>query len=68
MARRTNIDLKKEFRKYFNELEGFGIRSEKFYDEREAAYIAGARKMAEATLDPLNDYGCAVSGCKPEVL
>lgn len=68
MARRTNIDLKKEFRKYFNELEGFGIRSERFYDEREAAFIAGARAMAQDTLDTLNDYACAVSGCKPEVI
>lgn len=68
MARRTNIDLKKEFRKYFNELEGFGIRSERFYDEREAAYIAGARAMAQDTLDTLNDYACAVAGLEPELI
>ena len=68
MVRRTNIDLKKEFRKYFNELEGFGIRSERFYDEREAAYIAGARAMAQDTLDTLSDYACAVAGLEPELI
>ncbi len=68
MARRTIIDLKKEFRKYFNELEGFGIRSERFYDEREAAYIAGARAMAQDTLDTLGDYACACAGLEPRLI
>ena len=68
MARRTNIDLKKEFRKYFNELEGFGIRSERFYDEREAAFIAGARAMAQDTLDTLGDYACACAGLEPRLI
>lgn len=26
-----NIDLRKKFREYFNELEGYGLRSERFY-------------------------------------
>lgn len=78
----TNIDLKQEFKNYFDELEGFALRSERFYAEfesgvmrekriikwLEAAYIAGARKMAQDTLDTLGDYACAVSGCKPEVI
>jgi hypothetical protein len=62
------MDLKKEFRKYFNELEGFGIRSERFYDEREAAYIAGARAMAQDTLDTLGDYACACAGLEPRLI
>lgn len=63
-----NIDLKEEFRKYFNELEGSGIRSERFYDEREAAFIAGARAMAQDTLDTLDDYACATAGLNPELI
>ena len=62
------IDLKEEFRKYFDELEGNGIRSERFYDEREAAYIAGARAMAQDTLDTLGDYACACAGLEPELI
>lgn len=82
MARRTNLDLKAEFREYFNELEGFGIRSERFYAEfeagimrekrilewMEAAYIAGAREMAQDTLDTLGDYACACAGLEPELI
>ena len=62
------IDLKEEFRKYFDELEGNGIRSERFYDEREAAYIAGARAMAQDTLDTLGDYACVCAGLEPELI
>jgi hypothetical protein len=78
----TNINLKQEFRNYFDGLEGFALRSERFYDEfesgvmrekrilewLEAAYIAGARKMAQDTLDTLGDYACALSGLKPELI
>jgi hypothetical protein len=63
-----NIDLKEEFRKYFDELEGNGVRSERFYNEREAAFIAGARAMAQDTLDTLGDYACACAGLKPELI
>lgn len=67
------IDLKEEFRKYFNELEGSGIRSERFYEERETAFIAGARAMAQDTLDTLDDFACATAGLeltliKPETV
>jgi hypothetical protein len=77
-----NIDINKKFLEYFNELEGFELRSERFYSECEsgvmrekrilewikAAYMRGTRDMAQDTLDTLGDYACAVSGCKPEVL
>ena len=77
-----NIDLKSKFQDYFNELEGFGLRSERFYEEfesgvmrekrilewLEAAYLQGARDMAQDTVETLGDYACAVSGCKPEVI
>lgn len=77
-----NIDLREKFLEYFNELEGFGLRSERFYEEvdagmmrekrimqwLEAAYMQGARDMAQDTLNTLGDYACAVSGCKPEVI
>ena len=33
-----------------------------------AAYLQGARDMAQDTLNTLGDYACAVSGCKPEVI
>jgi hypothetical protein len=71
----NNIDLKAEFEKYFNEQEGFGLRSERFFadveltqPERnklliqwiEAAFIQGARIMAQDTIDTLRDYGTAV--------
>ena len=75
------IDLDKKFLEYFDELECFGLRSERFYAECEAgmkpervlewlraAYQQGCRDMAQDTLDTLGDYACAVSGCKPEVL
>ena len=74
----NNIDLKKEFEEYFHELEGFGLRSERFYADiesqrhkedyevmtewLEAAFIQGARSMAQDTVDTLRDYGTAVAG------
>lgn len=71
-----NIDLKAKFNEYFNELEGFSLRSERFYEEfesgimrggrilewLEAAYMRGAQDMAQDTLDTLGDYATAVSG------
>ena len=82
MARRTNLDLNAEFREYIDELEGFTLRSERFYAEfeagimrekrilewMEAAYIAGAREMAQETLDILGDYACACAGLEPELI
>lgn len=71
-----NIDLKAKFNEYFNELEGFSLRSERFYEEfesgimrggrilewLEAAYMRGAQDMAQDTLDTLGDYAAAVAG------
>jgi hypothetical protein len=82
MARRTNLNLRKEFRNYFDEVEGYALRSERFYAEfeagimrekrilewMEAAYIAGARIMAQDTLDTLGDYACACAGLEPRLI
>ena len=71
------MDLQQQFKKYFNELEGYGLRSERFYEEYyqgrgqdpeqmiswlRAAFLEGARIMAQDTLDTLGDYGTAVAG------
>lgn len=73
------VDLKEKFKEYFHELEGYGLRSERFYDLLntcaskevlaasmaqwlEAAFIRGARVMAQDTLHTLDDYGTAVAG------
>jgi len=68
------IVLAQKFEEYFNELEGFGLRAERFYDDVEhaspeqmkkwlyAAFIQGARTMAQDTVDTLRDYGTAVAG------
>ena len=74
----NNIDLKKKFEEYFNEQEGFGLRSERFYTDiesqrlredavlmtkwLEAAFIQGARAMAQDTVDTLRDYSTACAG------
>lgn len=74
-----NIDLKEKFQQYFHEPEGFGLRSERFYDSLdaggvqpalaasmklwlEAAFIQGARTMAQDTVDTLRDYATSVAG------
>jgi hypothetical protein len=72
-----SIDLQQQFKKYFNELEAWGLRSERFYEEYyqgagkdpermiswlRAAFLEGALVMAQDTLNTLNDYGTAVSG------
>lgn len=73
------VDLKEKFNEYFNELEGYCLRSERFYESLdafsnkealaasmklwlEAAFIQGARAMAQDTLDTLLDYGTATAG------
>ena len=74
-----NINLDEKFWEYFHEQEGFGLRSERFYDSLEAfsnqsalaasmklwlqaAFVQGARVMAQDTVDTLRDYGTAVAG------
>lgn len=78
-----NIDLKAKFQEYFNEQEGLvTLRSERFYDEfesgmmrekriikwMEAAYLQGARDMAQDTLHTLGDYACAVAGLEARLI
>lgn len=52
------FDLEKSFNEWFNEVEAFGLRSERFYDECDppnelfekwlkAAYEQGAKAMAD---------------------
>jgi hypothetical protein len=73
-----NIDLKEKFQQYFHEQERFGLRSERFYADiesqrtiedaivltkwLEAAFIQGARAMAQDTVDTLRDYATSVAG------
>lgn len=54
-----NISLKQQFAQYIQTNNCVNL---------EQAFLAGARVMAQDTLDTLGDYACAVSGCKPEVL
>ena len=83
------IDLNQAFFNYFNELEAFGLRYERFYDDLtsiimnptltsthrnemmtrwlEAAFIQGARTMAQDTLDTLGDYATVVAGIDEKV-
>jgi hypothetical protein len=75
----NNIDLSEKFQQYFHEPEGFGSRSERFYDSMEAfsnkpalaasmklwleaAFIQGAKAMAQDTVYTLRDYAAAVAG------
>lgn len=78
----TNIDLDREFIKWFYEeqypelgsnraqAQSMGMTASidvRDYWQREA-YKAGARKMAQDILDTLADYACAVEGLEPELL
>lgn len=69
------LDLKNEFRNYLYELENYCYRVERFYDDLEhnrthermtqwleAAFICGARAVANDTVETLLDYGTAVAG------
>lgn len=72
------IDLHVKFQEYFHEPEGFALRSERFYSDieaqrlredvvlmtkwLEAAFVQGARAMAQDSVDTLRDYGTAVAG------
>lgn len=72
------VDLKEKFKEYFNEVEGFSLRSERFFEDLraadnealaermtawlEAAFMQGAKAMAQDTLDTLLDYGTATAG------
>lgn len=76
------IDLKEAFKEYLFEIENFGFRAERFYDDLthpncseqkridlitkwlEAAFIQGARVMAQDSCDTLRDYATALAGVK----
>lgn len=72
------IDLAAKFKEYFHELEGYAFRSERFHEEFEsgmmrerrilewmrAAYMQGARDMAQDTIETLGDYATALAGIK----
>ena len=78
------IDLNDAFMEYFHEQEGYALRSERFSDDAqmqdsdrrerllvmwmEACFIAGARTMAQDTLDTLGDYATATSGLPQETM
>lgn len=72
---RSRLDLKEAYNHYMYEPEGVGLRTERFRAEfdagmsaerveqwLEAAFIQGARAMAQDTLDTLLDYGTACAG------
>ena len=75
MKTNKNMYLKKEFLNFFNAQEGYTLRSERFYSEfeagalrekriilwLEAAFLEGARVMAQDTLNTLGDYSVAVA-------
>lgn len=75
------IDLAAKFKEYFNELEGYAFRSERFHEEFEfgmmrerrilewmrAAYMQGARDMAQDTVETLGDYATALAGIEEVV-
>lgn len=70
------FNAREKFLEYFNESEGFCLRSERFYSEfigsdinpdtivkwLEAAYTEGARAMADDTIHTLRQYGTATAG------
>jgi len=73
------LDLKEAYKQYIYEPEGFALRTERFRAEfeagmsvermeqwLEAAFIQGARAMAQDTLDTLLDYGTACAGVEKD--
>lgn len=54
------VDLDKTFDAWYSE--NFVTETKPSYELLLAAYWAGARHMAQDTLDTLGDYGTAVSG------
>lgn len=76
---RRATNLKDKFQDYLNEIEGFSLRSERFAEDvevgdrvqlqkwLEAAFMQGARVLAQDTLETLQDYGTAVAGLNEPV-
>ena len=73
-----NLDINEAFEKFFHELEGHSLRSERFYDDCEISdeqnrhrimtlwakelFNAGARAIAKDTLETLDDYATSMAG------
>ena len=80
MSEIFNVD--KAFDEYFNEVENYGLRSERFFEDVQHAFVKGdtevivkwmkasfemgARAMAQDTVDTLYEYAAAVAGCTVE--
>lgn len=73
------LNLSEKFDEYFNEVENYSLRSERFYDSfdnftnkqalaasmklwLEAAFIQGAKTMADDSVETLFDYATALAG------
>jgi hypothetical protein len=72
------LDRTEKFHEYFNEPEGFSFRSERMYADLDvgddlrkaslivlwmkAAFLAGARTVAQDSVDTLRAYGTALAG------
>lgn len=70
------INLEDEFNSWFNEIETYCLRSERFYEELpsmtshemlgwlKAAYLHGIKTAAQDSVDTLRDYSTAMYGVK----
>lgn len=70
------INLEEEFNSWFNEIEVYSLRSERFYEELpsmtshqilewlKAAYMHGVKTAAHDSVNTLRDYGTALQGCR----
>ena len=68
------INLEDEFNSWFNEIEMYCLRSERFYEELpsmtshkmidwlKAAYMHGIKTAAQDSVDTLRDYSTSLSG------
>ena len=68
------INLEDEFNSWFNEIETYCLRSERFYEELpsmtshqmldwlKAAYMQGAKIAAQDSVDTLRDYSTSLVG------
>ncbi len=70
------INLEDEFNSWFNEIETYCLRSERFYEELpsmtshqilqwlKAAYLHGIKTAVQDSIDTLRDYSTAMYGVK----
>lgn len=77
---RKELDLEEEFNSYLYEIENFGTREERLFEEfqsgmsyarmlqwLEASFKCGAKAIADDTLYTLGVYGTAVAGVNEKV-